>query len=58
MHESNGHATFSYAAGNALDRVVANVTCTEEARKICFQQKWGTICAQPGWAITSRPVRT
>ena len=27
-----------------LDRVVANVTYTEEARKICFQQKWSTIC--------------
>src|SRR5580692_12311264 len=50
MHESNGHAAFSYAAGNALDRVVANVTYTEEARKICFQQKWGTIC-HPTWLV-------
>src|ERR1700722_3482590 len=44
MHESNGHTAFPYAAGNALDRVVAYVTYTEEARKICFQQKWSTIC--------------
>src|SRR5580704_14622649 len=44
MYESNGHAAFSYAARNALDRVVANVSYTEEARKICFQQKWSTIC--------------
>src|SRR6202030_70440 len=50
MHESNGHAAFSYAAGNALDRVVANVTYTEEARKICFQQKWSTIC-HPTWLV-------
>ncbi len=46
MHESNGHTAFSYAAGNALDRVEANVTNTEEAQKICFQQKWSTICPQ------------
>jgi len=44
MHERNGHAAFSYAAGNALDRVVANVSYAKEARKICFQQKWSTIC--------------
>src|ERR1700674_1637244 len=50
MHESNGHAAFSYAAGNALDRVVANVTYTEEAGKICFQQKWSTIC-RPTWLV-------
>src|SRR3984957_5511075 len=50
MHESNGHAAFSNAAGNALDRVVANVTYTEEARKICFQQKWSTIC-RPTWLV-------
>jgi hypothetical protein len=43
MHESDGHAAFSYAAGNALARVVANVTYTEEARKISLQQKWGAI---------------
>src|ERR1700730_10261239 len=48
MDESDGHAAFSYAAGNTLDRVIANVTYTEEARKICFQQKWGTIC-HPTW---------
>src|ERR1700723_332069 len=50
MHESNGHAAFSYAAGNALDRVEANVTNTEKARKICFQQKWGAIC-RPTWPV-------
>src|ERR1700686_5356313 len=50
MHKSNGHAAFSYATGNALDRVVANVTYTEEARKICFQQKRGTICC-PTWLV-------
>ena len=26
MHKSNGHAAFSYAAGNALDGVVADIT--------------------------------
>src|ERR1700758_2297535 len=50
MHESNGHAAFSYAAGYALDRVVSNITYTEKARKICFQQKWGTICC-PTWLV-------
>ena len=50
MYESYGHAAFSNAAGNALDRVVANVTYTEEARKICFQQKWSTIC-RPTWLV-------
>src|SRR3984957_11582510 len=50
MHESNGNAAFSNAAGNALDRVVANVTYTEKARKICFQQKWSTIC-RPTWLV-------
>ena len=39
MHESNGHAAFSHAAGNTLDRGVANVAYTEEAGEICFQQK-------------------
>jgi hypothetical protein len=32
MHESNGHAALPYAAGNALDRVVANVTYTKYYR--------------------------
>src|ERR1700686_2259294 len=50
MHESNGHAAFSYAAGNALDRVVANVTYTEEARKTCFQQKWVAFY-RPTWLV-------
>ena len=44
MHESNGHTAFPHTAGDALDRVVAYVTCTEEARKTCFQQKWSSIC--------------
>src|SRR5579859_2917339 len=42
MHESNGHATFSYAAGNAFDGVVANVAYAEKAGQVRFQQKWGT----------------
>ena len=50
MYESNGHAAFSYAARNAFDRVVANIAYTEEARKICFQQKWSTIC-RPTWLV-------
>src|SRR5579863_5472036 len=50
MHESNGHAALSHAARNTFDRVVANVAYTEEARKICFQQKWSTIC-RPTWLV-------
>ena|SRR5580698_4391576 len=56
MHESNSHAAFSHAAGNALDRVVANVPYTEEARKICFQQKWGTISC-PTWPVAHLATR-
>src|ERR1700680_4815793 len=57
MHESKGHAAFSYAARSALDRVVANVTYTEEARKICIQQKWSTIC-RPTWLVAHLASRS
>src|SRR5580692_10511852 len=50
MYEGYSHAAFSNAARNALDRVVANVANTEEARKICFQQKWAAI-SRPTWPV-------
>ncbi len=50
MHESDGHAAFSYAARNAFDRVAANVAYAEETGKICFQREWSTIC-RPTWLV-------
>jgi hypothetical protein len=50
VHEGDCHAAFSHAAGNTLDRGVANVAYTEEAGEICFQQKWSTTC-RPTWLV-------
>ena len=56
MHESNGHTAFSYAAGNALDRVVANVTNAEEAREDLFlaEMEHGL---PPTWLVANLAAR-
>ena len=56
MDVSDGHAAFSNAARNAFDRVVTNVAYTEEAGKICFEQKRATIC-RPTWLVAQLAPR-
>ena len=42
MDESNGHTSFPYATGHALDRVMAHVARTKYSRHARFEEK--------GWA--------